>query len=279
MSVYKTLWFLLLFPSIASAAAGISPERIWTSKENLVAGETIRVSTVIENPFSREFRGTVQFWSGTTSIGSKAFLIPPESASIVSIDWLVPPGKHRLSANIQSPTLGTSTSLSTSMLFATSGTIERFAAAPPQHQATVLPSPTSTSPRTRISVSGLPEFLQGPVSALEEVRLTQADVADALVQSAAEALRASLSAKRTSPVTSDTPFVRGGEVGWQRQGAWVEIGRAIDSGDLLQSPFGYVRLFAAACYQWIVERLWAFALLGVFLVVTVVRILSSVLFR
>lgn len=298
MNAFRKLVPITFFsPLIALAGVGITPERIWVSQEPLIVGERTMVSTVVQNATSEEYRGVVRFFSGTSSIGETSFAISSGGASIVSLEWLVLPGTHRLSAAIVESNLSTTTSASDVSL--ASGILERIAlldtdtdgtpdASDPDDDGDGVPdaedsdpliaftSPIATTspahPATRLSVPALPDVLEVPLNAAEDTRLSHVLAAEEQLLDAYVALVNSLEANSSHKGTGVT-------LGWERGATWDEFIRSVDSGDLVRTPWEYTQFFFWALYVWIAERPWAFYLLGCFLVLWLIRFVSAIIHR
>jgi hypothetical protein len=305
MNGYKLLMLCaaLIVPLPAVASVGFSPEQIWVSKEPLPVGATVTVSTIVHNSTAERFSGRVRFLTGTTSIGERAFSVPSGGASIVSIDWLVLPGIHRFSAAIIDASIGTTTYAATGTA-ATSGVLERVAildtdgdgktddvdrdddndGVPDENDKEPLRAPppiskvtTSTSGTAeRLSLDFLPTSVGRVVDSVEDARLSHLSAVEAYLLDAYIDLATSLGLRAE---LSTTTAKRGVTLGWESGATWGEFVRSIDSGDLVDSPWGYTKFFALAVYAWIVERPWAFYITAVFLLLWLIRIVSGLIHR
>jgi len=81
--------------------AGFVPGNIWYSQDPFEEGDKIKIYTVLFNPDSREFSGTVIFFDKTTFLGKKDFKVVPRSVQDISIDWTVNVGEHIIFAKIE----------------------------------------------------------------------------------------------------------------------------------------------------------------------------------
>ncbi len=99
--------FLFLFQPHLSLAqnqnVGFVETNIWYSKDPFTEGDKIKIYTLVFNPSSNNFKGTVSFFDKTTLLGKKDFAIPALSAEVVSIDWSVSVGGHQIFARIDEP--------------------------------------------------------------------------------------------------------------------------------------------------------------------------------
>lgn len=96
------LFYLLPTSNVlAQTSAGFVPGDIWYSKDPFEEGDKIKIYTVIFNPDTREFSGSVVFFDGSTFLGKKDFTLPGRSVKDYSIDWTATAGDHKIFAKIQ----------------------------------------------------------------------------------------------------------------------------------------------------------------------------------
>lgn len=81
--------------------SGFVPASIWYSIDPFEEGAKIKIYTFIFNGDKRELTGTVLFFNKDTLLGKKDFVIPPERARDVFIDWTAEAGKHKIFAKIE----------------------------------------------------------------------------------------------------------------------------------------------------------------------------------
>lgn len=94
----KLIVFCLLFPFLAHAVSltgvGFPKNGIWYSHESAKSGETVRISTLIQNASEYTIDGTASFYAGTTLLGTTKFDLEIGEASPVSINWTATEGAH-----------------------------------------------------------------------------------------------------------------------------------------------------------------------------------------
>ena len=101
------IFFLILsiFPiykiHAQSSNAGFVPANIWYSKDPFEEGDKIKIYTLIFNPDSREFSGTVNFFDQTVFLGKKTFAIPANGVQTIFIDWTATLGNHTIFGKIE----------------------------------------------------------------------------------------------------------------------------------------------------------------------------------
>jgi len=81
--------------------AGFVPGNIWYSKDPFEEGDKIKIYTLIFNPDSRKFSGTVDFFDNSTLLGTKDFNIAGTSTKDISISWTVTAGDHEIFGQIE----------------------------------------------------------------------------------------------------------------------------------------------------------------------------------
>lgn len=81
---------------------GFVSASIWYSKDPFVEGDKIKIHTFVFNPdTTRELSGTVIFFDKTTLLGKKDFIIQPNTANDVSINWTATAGDHIIFGKIE----------------------------------------------------------------------------------------------------------------------------------------------------------------------------------
>lgn len=106
--------FVLFFLSLgaesafASSSAGFVPGQIWYSKDKFVAGETIKIYTVVWNAGPNPLSARVEFYDKSIILGARDIVVEKEKLEQVSIPWSVTAGDHAISAKIISSTVSVS---------------------------------------------------------------------------------------------------------------------------------------------------------------------------
>jgi hypothetical protein len=113
----KTYWhslsilFVFLCVLCASQAqassTGFIPGQIWYSKDTLVAGDTVKIYTVVWNANPEPINVRVEFYDKTTVLGTRDIVLEKEQLKDVSVSWNVTAGDHVISAKITSSTITT----------------------------------------------------------------------------------------------------------------------------------------------------------------------------
>lgn len=93
-----------LFYKVANAASdnvGFSSTNIRYSKDPFMEGDQIKIYTLVINPDSREFSGTVIFFDKTILLGTKNFTVPANGVKDISIDWTATVNDHSIFGKIE----------------------------------------------------------------------------------------------------------------------------------------------------------------------------------
>ena len=131
----------------ATENAGILRDGVWFSKEPLIAGETVNISTAIFNSTAYPITGIVAFKDGEHDIGAQSFTAGAGKLEQISVGWTPEKGEHRVSAEIISAVIreeGGGESIFT-----------------PQHIKTAIAVRTATAPLLPIEVSPTPKSTSG----------------------------------------------------------------------------------------------------------------------
>ena len=99
------LLIFFLFPTAKIFAqttnAGFVPGNIWYSEDPFFEGDKIKIYTLIFNPDTRKFSGTVDFFDNSTLLGTKDFKVGATSTEDIYINWTVTAGNHQIYGEIQ----------------------------------------------------------------------------------------------------------------------------------------------------------------------------------
>lgn len=91
---------------LASSKIGFVNNNIWTSRDSALAGEQIKIYTVIVNSDDNSVRGTIIFYDNDTSISDAlAFYLPGGGSSkVIATPWTVTKGNHQFKAALSKMT-------------------------------------------------------------------------------------------------------------------------------------------------------------------------------
>ena len=101
---YLFLLSLLICPSFVFAAnVGFVSSNIWISDNNPIAGDLVKVYSVIVNDDVRKFKGQVEFYDNDILISNSIpfDLAGGESSQVISQEWMAIYGNHKFKAAIK----------------------------------------------------------------------------------------------------------------------------------------------------------------------------------
>lgn len=127
--------FAALPVQAAEINAGFPPQSIWVSKTSVTADETLEIFTVIHNGSDGTLKGTVVFSDNEKRIGTRNFELVAGTSELESIEWKAVAGEHKLSAFIESASIGGDP---TALSQQASATITIVVAEPPKPPALVI---------------------------------------------------------------------------------------------------------------------------------------------
>lgn len=102
------LVFALLFSPLVHAqeetplSAGFAPSTVWLSRNPPVAGEALRIYTVVYNGSDRSLEGSVSFLVDEQEVGTASFSLFSGDSKVLSTVWTPDEGAHTISGNIAS---------------------------------------------------------------------------------------------------------------------------------------------------------------------------------
>src|SRR3989344_11279 len=89
---------LLLIPFTplfgANLSAGFAPNSVWVSKNNVTAGKSVNIYTVLYNSSDEPISGDLTFLVDSTAIGTKNFTVSSGETKIESYPWQALVGTH-----------------------------------------------------------------------------------------------------------------------------------------------------------------------------------------
>jgi hypothetical protein len=91
----------LTLPFVSAALSqGFAPAALWLSTNEAVAGQTIKVYSVLYNSSADDFEGDIDFAADAESIQTLHFKLSPGETKVVSADWTAIAGEHSFSAQL-----------------------------------------------------------------------------------------------------------------------------------------------------------------------------------
>ncbi len=281
----KSLWitlFLILFltPFYFTFAqisnAGFIPGNIWYSKDPFEEGDKIKIYTLIYNPDSRQFSGTVFFFDKTTFLGNKSFVVPGKSLQDVSIDWTATSGDHLIFGQIQGAKFLTTNNTYQDASLSEIKTSESKRSVPKK----IIPTPTETNtnpPNTSTdsnivsSISNTikentPEVVSSTIStttnAVESFRQDMGTLTENKKEVVQNEIK-NLENKKTTPVSSTTKK--------DPAKSTIVEGTSPSSQGIFLKPFKYTELFALSLFSGVFNNKFIFYGLIVIIIFFIVR--------
>jgi hypothetical protein len=99
---------VFLFAPVANAQedvalpAGFAPSTVWLSRNPPVAGEALRIYTVVYNGSDRPLEGSVSFLVDEVEVGTASFSLFSGDSKVLSTQWTPDEGTHSVSGTITS---------------------------------------------------------------------------------------------------------------------------------------------------------------------------------
>lgn len=112
--------------------AGFIPQNIWFSKDNPKAGDSVKVYTVLWNGGDTTVSGEAKFYDNDKVIGTIPFNLPKgDTSKIISANWTVEAGYHKIYATIEGNRLSAKSKESSaiSLEFTKTETSDKFVSA------------------------------------------------------------------------------------------------------------------------------------------------------
>ncbi len=103
MRNWAAVFALLFAPTFACAAsaAGFAPGSLWLSEQAPMAGDAVKVYTVLYDSGASPLSGDVQFNVDSGPLQTVHFSLAPGETQIVSADWTASIGEHSFSAALE----------------------------------------------------------------------------------------------------------------------------------------------------------------------------------
>lgn len=250
----------------ATVSAGIPTELIWFSKDPFVEGDQITIFTPLYNRSTYRFQGSLTLRDGNVTLGVKQFALALGGTSeIFTFPWVVTRGEHTFSVLISGGEFVSSgkNTLDLPIAETTAQAVKRFVEPKP-----VVPAPGAAASNTPSEGAHITDYLSAKVPAslrrdalpvvghIEDFRLGQAAHADTLVTKTLTAL----------PMSDTTPV---------NSSAWGVFREGVLKGDIIHTPWGYVKLFFVLCYQFLTANIYAFYIFCSYVIYRLVRLALS----
>ncbi len=266
------MFFLLPAPLFAASVSGGVPNNlIWFSKEPFFDGDQISFFTPLYNSSSYRFEGTVTLSDGKVTIGTQSFnLDPGGSSAVYAFPWKATEGDHAFSVIILNGKFFASdkSPIDLPISGGTANVTKRFV---DYKQGTPVAASRVTSTAENILPEGanITQYLSTkiPTSMLGEVLPIVGSVEEFRAN---QVLRANnMEGALQSGLTAD-PISPGSTNGWKV----FESG--VTSGDVIHTPWEYVKLLFALCYQFLTTNVYAFYLTISLIAYKIIRIVVRI---
>ncbi|HEY4486992.1 MAG TPA: hypothetical protein VJB70_04660 [Candidatus Paceibacterota bacterium] len=262
--------FLLLIPSSLFAvglSAGIPRDIIWFSKEPFFDGDQVTIFTPLYNSSSYRFSGSVELRDGTATIGTQQFSLASDGAStVVAFPWKATEGEHVFSVLVTEGkfAFGGQSPVDLPISEKTTTVIKRSVGLKPKAPVQLPPEKDSVSGIVAMAEENILANLPAPfvseavpvLGKVESFRIKEATRADAAVS----ALQTAIAPEGISV---------GGESGWKT------LFKGVKTADIVHTPWEYVKLFLALCYQFVTTNVYAFYIFLSYVLYRVVRFVIS----
>lgn len=100
-SFYPIISFYRIAEAATSENVGFVSTNIRYSKDPFMEGDKIKIYTLVINPDTRTFLGTVIFFDKNTLLGTKSFSVPANGVKDIFIDWTATAGDHLIYGKIE----------------------------------------------------------------------------------------------------------------------------------------------------------------------------------
>lgn len=324
-----TYFALMLFiaPQILLASvvpAGTLDNSIWFSKDPFFVGESITVHTILYNSSKYNLEGTLTIRNGTTTIGSKYFMLDGGGAStIFSFPWTVTKGEHLFTATISNPFLTkNNTRVDDTISSTKTNELKRFADVDTDLDAVGNILDTDDDNDGLMDVEekklgtnsllsdsdgdGIPDISDSEPLVVAQIvtksTSSPSKLPDAVSEKISEhipdpVLNKALPIFGTAETYREGSFLRMNEYVGNvvkeiianqdastteaytdvRPGGWEIFRSGTISGDIVHSPFAYIKLFFLLVWQFIVGNVYAFYLFILFCTYWVLRLIWTMI--
>lgn len=253
LSLFFTIFFLLLSAPFAQASTGFIGNPIWIYPEFPREGEMTTLSTLFHNGETEKLSGTVLFYDNDVLLGKKSLTIPAGAVGTATITFRIDQGNHVFSATAQGfqeiSNSGSTKTYSLPLgraempkLYVTkNGSGSGVEAVGLKASAQAQPILNKVNDVEEKVIGSIPESIKQPVVATVD---------------SMERLRVSTSVKLQSSVVKATEKVEE-----QKEAAAQEIkesGAVSPSTKYINSPFATVKLFLAQLFHYIFSHAYLF---------------------
>ena len=253
----------------ASVSAGVPTELIWFSKDPFVEGDQITIFAPLYNRSTYRFQGTLTLRDGDVTLGVRQFVLASGSSEIFAFPWVVTRGEHSFSVLISGGefvSVGKNT-VDLPIAEGTAQAVKRFVESKPIAPVPSSAAETSTSSQganvTDYISMKIPDALRDDalpvIGRIEDFRLDQAARAETVA----------------TGVIAGLPISQGASTDSSAWGVWRA---GVVSGEIIHTPWEYVKLFFILCYQFLTGNIYVFYVFCSYVIYLLVRLILSVAF-
>ena len=246
-----------------TGSAGVPAELIWFSKEPFFVGDEITIYAPLFNSSPYRFRGSAALEDNGQVIGKQKFaLLPDGGPSVLAFPWKATAGEHVFSVVVVGGEFFSDSKNFIDLPIAqeTASEVKRIVEPKP-----IPPAPADESPAIKYLSAVVPKaFVADTVpilGAMEQFRVNQAARARAGIGN----IQSAIASGTPRSATSRAVFVEAGESGWET------LAGGIMEGNIIRTPWEYVKLFFTLIYEFFASNVYAFYILLCYLAYKVIR--------
>lgn len=301
---FCAIFFAPLSLFAATFPAGVPKDALWFSKDPFFAGDTITIFTMVYNSTDYTLSGMMELRDGTTTISKKNFVVDKSGASqVVSFPYEVTPGNHAFVAVITEDELRKegSAPLDETLTETKTTAMKRFADLDTDHDGIPnigdtdkdgdgIPDGKDAHPLVKDNIESVVTKAtpkENPITAIEEKIKTSVPepIASRAVPilGSIEGFRVDQAAKAATRVDgARDEVILLGNVGTGTQmiltkvakvpAGWAMLGEGVVRGDVVKTPFAYVKLFFALVFHFVTSSVIVFYLFILFILFKLVRL-------
>jgi hypothetical protein len=250
--------FILPLTVFADVSTGFVEQSVWFSNEPDKVGETILISTLVNNQSDKAIFGTVAFYDEQSLLGKKTVTVEVHSAKVVSISWKVTKGNHSILAKFEDPKISNSEGQSV---------VVSNAITAPQVFEVIAPAPTPITTETKAE------------STVSDKNKTESDVSKTVdaAKDAAETTFEKLDDFRetTSLALASKAVVAADQIAQIKNDAVKGkiLGASTTKDSILKTPFAYLKMFFYKLAHFIFSHKYVFYGLIILIIVLFFRYL------
>lgn len=207
---------------------------------------------------------------GTTIIGTKQFILLPDGAStVIAFPWKATEGDHIFSLSVTGGQFISSKQdfIDLPISGGNIDVIRRFV-----HSKQVAPVETSPASPTTGNVA----TEEAPVIQYLSTKIPTSIAQGTLpILGSVEAFRVAEATRASDMVSALQTTLATEEVSVKNETGWETLLQGVRGGDIIHTPWGYVKLFFALCYGFITTNVYVFYIMLSYILYSIVRLIIS----